>query len=220
MPVIYEPISGPLREAVAAVVLAGGRSTRMGADKAALLFGGRALVQHAVDAAAAVAGELVVAAAPGQSLPWIEASPPVRVLRDTDAYGGPLAALVTALGVVRAPVVLVLGCDQPLVRPALLRLVAERAAAGHAAVTPVSNGRPQPLCSAVRREALPLLRAMFEAGDRDARALTRLPGSIALPPAAWRDADPDGRSFLGVNTPEQLAAVALLLDAAAGETAS
>lgn len=182
----------------------------MGQDKAAILLGGRSLLQWVADAASEVAGELIVAAAAGQALPAIEVPVPVSIRRDTQAYPGPLSALVAALDDVSAPVALVLACDQPFVRPALLRLVAAHAA-GHPSVVPVFEERPQPLCAAVRREAASSLRAFIATGARDARALTRLPGSLLLPPETWRSADPDARSFIGVNTPEQLAAAEALL---------
>jgi molybdopterin-guanine dinucleotide biosynthesis protein A len=75
---------------------------------------------------------------------------------------------------------------------------------------PVVDGLPQPMCSAVRTEALHHLRALIADGSRAAGALAELPGALLLQPHEWSVVDPDGRSFLGVNTPEEFArAIAL-----------
>ena len=189
---------------VAAIVLAGGRSQRMGQDKAALPLGGRTLLQRAVDAASEVATMVVIVGAPDRPLPEVACARPLRVVADAVEGEGPLAGIVAGLGATDAPVAVIVGCDQPFVRPALLRLLARRAQE-HIAVVPVMEGKPQPLCSAVRLDALARLRAVFEGGGRAAMALTELPGALLLPPEQWEAADPDGRSFIGVNTPDELA---------------
>lgn len=197
-------------ENVAAVVLAGGRSRRMGRDKAAVVLGGRTLLQRTVDAAAAVAGTVVVVGAPGRRLPPIETARPLTAVTDAVEGQGPLAGIIEGLEAVEAPVALVLGCDQPFVRPALLELLVETVR-DHVATLPLLGDQAQPLCSAVQREALPLLRQRYEAGARAAMVLAELPGAVLLPDASWRNADPDARSFIGVNTPEQLRRAEALL---------
>jgi molybdopterin-guanine dinucleotide biosynthesis protein A len=89
-------------------------------------------------------------------------------------------------------------------QPALLALLASKART-YPAVLPLLDGQPEPLCSAVRLEALVSLHAMFESGERAARVLGMLPGADLVPEQAWRAVDPEGRSFIGVNTPAQLA---------------
>ncbi|HRC61654.1 MAG TPA: NTP transferase domain-containing protein, partial [Dehalococcoidia bacterium] len=58
----------------AAIVLAGGRSRRMGRDKAALVLRGRSLLQRALDAVGAVVDEIVVVGAPGRALPEVRSA--------------------------------------------------------------------------------------------------------------------------------------------------
>lgn len=202
-------------EAVAAIVLAGGRSTRMGRDKAALVLGGRTLLQRVVDAVGVVADEVVVVGAPGRGLPVVVSPRVLRLVADPIEGQGPLAGIIAGLEVTERAVAVVVGCDQPFVQPALLAHLAELAIS-HAAAVPVVDGRPQPLCSAVRREALPALRRAFEGGQRAARVIGDLDGAVLVPPDAWRAFDPDGRSSAGVNTPEELAAASSHLRAISG----
>jgi molybdopterin-guanine dinucleotide biosynthesis protein A len=175
----------------------------MGSDKAAVVFGSRTLLQRAVDAVAKVASHVVVVGAPGRPLPVVQCARPLLEVSDPVEGEGPLSGIITGLEAAGTPVALIVGCDQPFLRPSLLRLLAERAA-DHPAVLPVLDGRPQPLCAAVRLAVLPELQAAFARGERAAKLLVSLPGALLLAAEEWRGVDPDGRSFIGVNTPEEL----------------
>jgi molybdopterin-guanine dinucleotide biosynthesis protein A len=188
---------------VAAIVLAGGRGSRLGGDKPAADVGGRALLARVIEAASEVADELIVVAAPGQP-PALRDGMQARVVYDSEAYAGPLPGIVAGLAAASAPAVLLLPCDHPFLEPGLLRtLLAQLAVAP--AVLPVYEGRPQPLPSAVRGDQRERLAALAAAGGRAASALADLPGALLLAEPGWRPADPQGRSFIGVNTAGELA---------------
>ena len=178
----------------------------MGSDKASLVLGGRTLLQRIVDVAELVAGEIVVVRAPAQQLPQLVSRRPLTITADPVEGEGPLAGIAAGLRATAAPVALVLACDMPFVRASLLRLLAERAEAGRRFVVPVHDGRPQPLCSALRREALAVVEAHIDAGDREVMAIARDLDAERLPPEQWLAADPESRSFENVNTPEQFEA--------------
>lgn len=102
-----------------AVVLCGGRSLRMGSDKALLPFGSETLLQRTVRLVSGVVcpQQVVVVAAADQTLP--ELPPAVRVIRDAVEFAGPLAGLVQGLQTLGPPcaAALVTGCDTPLLQP-------------------------------------------------------------------------------------------------------
>lgn len=206
---------------IAVVVLAGGRSSRMGRDKASVMLHGRRLLDRTLEAAVAVPGvvEVVIVLAPAQVIQPVRCAAPVTLVRDTTAYQGPMAGIAAGLGGTSgAEVALVLGCDTPFVQPGLLALLAARATAG-AIVVPVHEGRPQPLCSAIHFEAFEAIRALAAGGTRAASAIADDPRALLVQPDEWTAADPEGLSFLGVNTPEELAraeALAARLDGTAG----
>jgi len=79
-----------------AIVLAGGRSARFGGDKLAQRLDGEALVERAIDAVASVADEVIVA---GRAIDGQKRT--VRAIPDDEPFGGPLVALVGALGAAR-----------------------------------------------------------------------------------------------------------------------
>jgi molybdenum cofactor guanylyltransferase len=200
---------------VSGVVLAGGRSTRMGQDKASLVLDvedGRTLLQRVVDALGDVADEIVVVAAPGQALPAVTSSHSVVVTYDAVEGEGPLFGMATGLAAASAPVVLVMGVDHPFLQPGLLRLLVEQVRAGHRWVLPIAERRPQPLCSAFNRDALAVIRAHLAAGDRAPMAVAADLGMLRLPPEVWEAADPQGLSFVDVDTPEEFEAARARLE--------
>ena len=178
----------------------------MGSDKCALEVGGQTLIQRVVDALDGVASEIVVVHAPGQPPPDVRSRLPIRHVADPFEDAGPLVAIAEGLAAASAPVAIAVGCDAPQLQPALLRLLAEWADAGARLVAPLHEGVPQWLCAAWRRDALPALRERIEAGDRAMHEAAEALEAALLPPEAYAHLDPAGRSFLNVNTPEQLAA--------------
>lgn len=190
---------------VTAIVLAGGRSSRMGSDKAALVLGGRTLLQRAVDAACGAASAVVVVGAPGRALPKVTSTVPMHLVTDAGEGAGPLGGIVAGLAAVGTSVALVVACDIPFIEPSLLRLLAARVREGASAAVPVVDGQAQPLCSAVRTDAFEALRAAFQGGTRAASLLADLPGALLVDADEWGVADPAGASFIGVNTPEEWA---------------
>src|SRR5512133_599706 len=76
-------------ETTTAIVLAGGKSTRMGRPKALLPVGGEPLIARVVRTLRAVVDEVVVVSAPGQPVPVL----PARVVHDEVAYLGPLSGI-------------------------------------------------------------------------------------------------------------------------------
>ena len=194
------------QQQIAGIVLAGGRSTRMGSDKASLVLGGRTLLQRTVDALSQVATQIVVVRAAGQQLPALSSQSSITVVEDPIDGQGPLIGIAEGLRAVSCEIAIVVACDMPFLRPRLLRMLVERASAGRRFVVPIYLGRPQPLCSAFRRDALEVIDAQIAAGERKIMAVAGVLDADRVPSEHWTAADPDGRSFENVNTPEEFEA--------------
>ena len=195
----------------AAVLLAGGQSSRMGAPKAWLEFGGRPLLQHLVERLAEVTPEVIVVAAPGQELPPTSA----RVLYDESPGEGPVAGLVVGLREITRPLAFVASCDVPFLKPELVRYLVERAE-GYDAVVPEWEGRLQPLLAVYRTSVQPLLARQLAEGRRRITDLFDHVRTLRVSEAEVRRLDPEGLSFLNVNTPEDYRRALALWDANAG----
>ena len=189
--------------AVAAIVLAGGRSSRFGRDKLAEPIEGRPLLEHAIGAVREVTRDVLVVVAPGsdQSVP-----PGVRLVHDDRAFEGPLAGLATGLAATEADVVLVVAGDMPSVATRVLdRLVTCLTTTGaDAAVLEVGDDRP-PFPMAVRRSvAAAAAGALLASGERRLRALPEVLRASSIPELAWRRDDPEGASLRDIDTMSDL----------------
>lgn len=202
------------RDELAAIILVGGRSSRMGRPKPWLDVAGRSLLARVVERVLPWADHIVLVAASGQDLPPLDdtragggAHPPTfRVIHDHHPDEGPLPALALGLAATSAPWAVALGCDAPLLRPSIIhRLAAERDAAVDA-VIPQWDGRPQPLVALYRRTLAPTLGALVSGGERRLHAIATLPRVRLVPAEALRALDPAGDSFRCVNTPDEYAA--------------
>jgi molybdenum cofactor guanylyltransferase len=146
-----------VRPASAGIVLAGGRSTRMGRSKAALEWHGSTLLQRVVGVVGRIVdGPLVVVRAPGQELPALPAG--VAIATDAREGRGPLQGLAAGLAAVadRAERVYVSSTDVPLLHPAFVATVLRMAARAEADVTlPVAHGFRHPLAAAYSTALLP-----------------------------------------------------------------
>jgi molybdopterin-guanine dinucleotide biosynthesis protein A len=220
-----------MRARIGGILLDGGQGTRLGAaaalpagGKGAIEVGGVALRSRALSCLGAVAGKIVVVAAPGRPLGALP--PGTLVVRDSLPGAGPLAALADGLGALLAgpgeavEVVVLMACDLPLLHPALPALLVERlgsAAPEVAWVVPQVGGHPQVVVSALRPALLPAVRGALAAGLRAPRALlehlaaTR-PGSVALlREDDLRRVDPDLAGLRDVDTPTDLEEVRHIL---------
>lgn len=207
----------------AAIVLAGGAARRLGAGlvaaegKAGLRLAGRTFLEAVTTAVAPSVTRVIVVAAPGQPLPAVAV--PLEIVRDSTPGAGPLAGirdgLAHALAVGRPPRgVLVVSCDVPLLAPRLVRLLLDRLATSSALwVVPVVHGHPQVLVSALSPGLLGPIDRHLAAGRRDLRGLLAdlrgadPAGVVLLTEAEVAAADPDGLSFVDVDTPAELEAV-------------
>jgi molybdopterin-guanine dinucleotide biosynthesis protein A len=174
---------------IAAIVLAGGRSTRMGEPKALLSFAGKPLLLHVTDALAAACKPLVVVAPADAPLPPLGAE--IVRLHDPPSREGPLHALHLALTAVATKTAFLTGCDTPWVTAGLVARLAGCRGEAEAAVVVDGDERENWLVSLVDvTAARAAAAASLAAGERSLRALfARLRVETLLDPQAARDLD-------------------------------
>lgn len=192
---------------VGGIVLCGGQSSRMGRPKAWLPLGIDTFLGHTVRAVAEVCETVVVVAAPDQSLPPLPALPiPLTIEHDPQPHQGPLAGLVAGLdspALAPCDALLLLSCDTPLVPPAALRLLLTSLESEPCdAALPCVDDRLHPFPSAFRAEHRHLARQTL-ANQR--RRLLDFFEALRLQHISrerLRAVDPELRSLLNVNSPE------------------
>ena len=188
------------------LILAGGQSSRMGRDKAAIPFPGPQdppIIHQIHRRLGEGARECLVAAPETYGLP-------ARRVADHPAFAGPLAGLLGGLAACRTELALVVAADLPCPEPQLAAHLLELAAADPAAdvVVPVASRGPEAMFAVYRTRALAQLEGAGRRGSargpsmREALALVRV---HEVPEPEWRRLDPVGASFTDCDTPRELA---------------
>lgn len=178
-------------------VLAGGRSSRMGSDKALLPFDHQTLLQHALRTASSA---LVRARIVGSGSRYGQFG---EVIEDVFPGCGPLGGIHAALSVSNTDLNLMLSVDMPLMTPEFLRWLAEQAGtAQELIVVPNAAGGPQPLCAIYRRGILPAVEQALKNGDyKIGRLFSQVPTRL-IPEQEIVAAGFSAIIFQNVNTPE------------------
>lgn len=181
-----------------AVVLTGGRSTRMGADKATLVLGGMRMVDRVTAACREAGLEVAIA---GTAPPGLER----MTLPDPPGMAGPAAGLAAGMRASPGADILLLATDQPYVRPSTLRGLL---ATPGAAVVPV-QGRRQTLCALYRADCTPALEALLaERSDPSLQTLLDRVATTEVAQDEWARWGEDGRSWISLDTPDRWEAAA------------
>jgi molybdenum cofactor guanylyltransferase len=189
-------------DSVSAFVLAGGKSTRMGSDKAFVKLGGETLLQHALQVAKTVTRHVWIV---GDSGKFSSAGP---VIEDTFRGCGPLGGIHAALSASETELNLFLAVDLPLIPAKLLDYLVREAERNRAIVTlPEAEGKLQPLCAVYRREFAQVAKQALLGGDNKIDALFRDLEIQVLTSAELRKSGFDEAVFRNLNTPRDLAEI-------------
>lgn len=187
---------------VAAVILCGGGSRRMGHSKAALKFGPESLLDRVVRLASTVAGPVVIVGAADQELPAPADS--VIVVRDSVKGKGPLQGLADGLSVLPPDVTLayVTAVDVPLLEPAWVELLADRIGE-HELALPCAEGRLHPLSALYRvAPALVAIRRMLAQDELRVTRIAENVRTLIIAAELLRTVDPELRTLKNLNTPD------------------
>jgi molybdenum cofactor guanylyltransferase len=180
-------------------VLAGGKSRRMGRDKAKIPWKDGTLLSHAVATMSEAADKVFIVGSINAP------TSPVPVLPDALPERGPLAAIHTALSATITDWNLMLAVDLPLVSPALLRLIADECGNGQEPVViPRIQGKLQTLCAAYHCSLLPVCEAALRDGESSIIKFLSGMSLLVIEEAELADRGFPPEMFLNVNTPEDI----------------
>lgn len=182
------------------IVLAGGRSRRMGTDKALIRWRGARLVDHAVAALMEVCDDVVVASGrrriKGLAVPQV---------RDRPEDVGPIGGLAGALSEIDHELAFVLAVDLPTPDVDLLARLAEHWS-GEAAVIPSARGRAHPLHAVWSADAAPAIATLAQGGTRAVLAVAEALQATILDEAQTASLVDHDRWTWNVNQPSDLEA--------------
>ena len=186
---------------VTGVLLAGGKSRRMGADKRFLAVASRPLLERSCSVLSEIFERLCIVIA--QDGPLLEV--PIPVVRDLIPSSGSLGGMYTGLHQAATPHIFLAACDMPFIHADLVRyMVGQKDDVD--IVLAYWNGRPQPTHAVYSRNCLSVVEGLVRSGDLKLQRLLAAPTLRVrlISEDEIRKIDPDGRSFLNVNTPSDL----------------
>jgi molybdenum cofactor guanylyltransferase len=187
---------------LSAFVLAGGKSTRMGTDKAFVVLQGRKLVERALELARSVTSTVSIVGDPAKFAAF------GPVVADIFPGCGPLGGIHAALRGSETDLNLILAVDLPLVSAALLHYLVIRAVESPTALVcvPRTGQRWQPLCALYRRQFRDLAEQSLRAGRFKIDALFDPKRTQVITGEQLLAAGFSADLFTNVNTPGDLAA--------------
>ena len=178
-------------------VTAGGKSSRMGHDKAWLELDGATMIERVIAALRPVTARVTIIANRPE---YTRLNLPV--VADTHADVGPLEAIRTALVNSRQPRVVLVGCDLPFVTPPLFTHLLRVGGDAQAVVPLDDSGQIEPLCAIYSTAALTAVSGLIAAGERKvSRLFERIPTRFVAFDEL-RHLDGARRFFENVNSPE------------------
>lgn len=184
------------------LLVAGGKSRRMGRDKRFLELGGQPLLQRALSVLEHLFSEVLIAVA--EPLPQLTGRG-FRVVLDLIPDRATLGGLYTGLSSASHPRVFAVGCDMPFLNEEAIRRLAGLGAEADVVMPRLATGL-QPMHAIYSKNCLPHLEQMARAEQLKVQELVEIAGLTVklVPEKDFLDVDPQLLSFFNINTPADL----------------
>ncbi|HML22387.1 MAG TPA: molybdenum cofactor guanylyltransferase [Aggregatilinea sp.] len=185
--------------------MAGGKSSRMGRNKAFVLLQDRPLIEHILERTAQIPGvdETILITNHAEEYAHLN----LPIYPDLIPSKGALGGVLTALHHSRTEAVLIVACDMPFVSPALMRhMSAVRAepSGPYDVIAPRVGDLPQGTLAVYAKTCIPAICQRIEEGRLKLFGFYDLVKVRYLDEPETRQYDPQGLSLLNVNTPDEL----------------
>ena len=184
---------------ICAVILAGGKSSRMGSNKALLDFGGRPLIQVIADRIRSITDQILISSNDPSRYEFLN----FPVIPDRYRGHGPLAGLHAAMLWNTCALYIILACDLPNLQAPFLRRLTSLVKGYDAAIPRTRDGLAHPLCAVYRRTCLPAVESsLLRGANKMIEILQQSSLSIRwVEPEEGRFEDVE---LANINTPEDL----------------
>jgi molybdopterin-guanine dinucleotide biosynthesis protein A len=184
------------------IILAGGKSSRLGQSKALKIIEGKSLIQWVIDHLAILSTEIIIATARGEAIPC---SSSIRMKTVADIYPrkGPLAGIYSGLIASSSSRAVVVGCDTPFLSVDLLEHMSQLSSTFDI-VVPRIKRKVEPLCAVYSTSCLAPIQMLLE---RNELAIRKLFGMVKVKYVEEDEInrfDPEHLSFFNINSQNDL----------------
>lgn len=185
-------------------ILAGGENKRFPRTKAFLEIRGRKIINSTIDTLREIFGKVVISTNEPEKFFYLG----LPLIGDIYPAKGPLvgifSVLAASLNTTGAEEVFVTGCDMPFIRRELVQTIASKRGKGAKAIVPVWNGKPEPLLAMYSAACLPEMEKSILGGKTGIQDFLSKIDVLYIDETEVKGIDPSGRSFININTPEDL----------------
>lgn len=186
-------------QSMTGIVLAGGRSRRMGFNKAFIEFNSRRLIDHSVELLKEIFEEVIVVVKDVRTYTYLN----VRIVRDLIEEQGSLVGLYSGLLSSSSEYNFIAACDMPFLKKEVIHYLASLTK-GYDAVIPLYNGHYEPLHGIYSRRCLKVLEERIRERDFRITSIFKTLNVRVVKEEEVRGFDPDLISFMNINTREDL----------------
>lgn len=185
-----------------AIILAGGKSTRLGQSKALQAIQGKSLIQWVIDRLAVLSTEIIIVTAHGEEIPC---SSPVGIKTVADIYPhrGPLVGIYSGLAASSCSRAIIVGCDTPFLSVRLLEHMTQVSSAFDV-VVPRIEDKVEPLCAIYSRNCLIAIEALLEQNELRISRLFNMVTARYIEKHEINAFDPEHLSFFNANSQADL----------------
>jgi molybdopterin-guanine dinucleotide biosynthesis protein A len=185
-----------------AIVLAGGKSSRLGRNKALQVIGGKSLIQWVVERLATVSAEIIISTASGETVPCSSAAS-IETVSDEYPGKGPLAGICSGLVASSSPRAIVVGCDTPFLSTGLLEHMI-RISPTFDVVIPRIKNKVEPLCAVYSKNCVAPIRQLLQQNELKIIELLPMVRMRYVEEDEVDSFDPEHLSFFNINSQADL----------------
>jgi len=184
------------------IILAGGKSSRLGRSKALQAIGGKSLIQWVIDHLAILSTEIIIATAHGETIPCSSA---VRIKTVADIYPGkgPLVGIYSGLIASSSSRAIVVSCDTPFLSAGLLEYMTQICSTFDVVVPRIKN-KLEPLCAVYSKNCLGSIQGLLEQDELRIRKLFSMVKVKYVEEDEINRFDPEHLSFFNINNQDDL----------------
>jgi molybdopterin-guanine dinucleotide biosynthesis protein A len=184
------------------IILAGGKSLRLGRSKLLETIGGKSLIEWVVNRLAIISTEIIIATAHGEAIPCFS-SVGIKPVADIYPGKGPLAGIHSGLIISSSPQAIVVGCDTPFLSVGLLKYMTQALADSDVALPRIGE-MIEPLCAVYSKSCLAPIQELLEQNERRISKLFSMVKVKYVEEDEINSFDPEHLSFFNINSQDDL----------------
>ncbi|MFH1783414.1 MAG: molybdenum cofactor guanylyltransferase [bacterium] len=183
---------------ITGIILAGGKSRRMGTDKSFVLWNGKPAIEILIDKMASLFSELIIVT----NRPHLYKKYEIKTVKDVLPDRGPLGGIYSGLLLSKRMYGFVVACDMPFLNLDSVRYIAGKRE-GYDAVVAEFNGRFEPLCAVYSKNCIKSIENRFSANNLRVVDFLRDIKLRIIEEKEFREVDSGRACFVNINTPEE-----------------